>query len=115
VRVGCMLAKALATIYKLKIYVIDSLYWQLLTPSGISLLDARGNQVYVSIYKNHKQLLKPHLMPLTKANQLIQKYHLPVYKFYQQVKVRTNFYFHYKEFKLTSPTQLVPFYIKPPV
>jgi tRNA threonylcarbamoyl adenosine modification protein YeaZ len=26
VRVGCMLAKALATIYKLKIYVIDSLY-----------------------------------------------------------------------------------------
>jgi tRNA threonylcarbamoyl adenosine modification protein YeaZ len=117
IRVATVVSKAVALITNAKIYVINSLLLQLHKKHGISILDARGKNYYVSVYKNNKLLDKPKMISDLKLKSLAKKYHeLPIYSLYEHVNIFNNLLNHYKNFKLvTDINKLIPLYIKKPL
>jgi tRNA threonylcarbamoyl adenosine modification protein YeaZ len=117
VRVATTVVKAIALVYKIKIYAINSLLLQLPQKHGISILDARGNYYFVSAFKNNVCIVKPIMMSEKKLKQLIKKYpKLPIYSLYNHVNIFNNLVHHYRDFKvIKNINTLTPLYIKKPL
>jgi tRNA A37 threonylcarbamoyladenosine modification protein TsaB len=90
---------------------------QLPKNSGISLLDAKGNNFYLGIYKNNKPIKKPTMITGDQAKTIISKHKkADVFIQYKSVNVFDNLLFHLKHFKLVKNIDnLIPLYIKKPV
>jgi tRNA threonylcarbamoyl adenosine modification protein YeaZ len=114
VRVGTTVAKAIALVNHAKIYTINSLLLQLPCKNGISILDARGNNYFVSVYENNKLLIPPKMISNTELKSLTKKHHkLSIYSLYEHVNIFDNLLNHFKEFKIFKDiNKLTPLYIK---
>jgi tRNA threonylcarbamoyl adenosine modification protein YeaZ len=113
VRVNALIAKAFAIANKASIYYLDALSFQLPSTSGISILDARGDNQFVMIKNKGKMLLKPQMLKASEVKKLINKYSLPAYAEYKDIDVFSNFIFHFKSFKLAKNIDnFSPLYIK---
>ncbi|ALD66076.1 tRNA (adenosine(37)-N6)-threonylcarbamoyltransferase complex dimerization subunit type 1 TsaB [Spiroplasma cantharicola] len=65
VRVGITIVKTLKTLNnKFKIYVLSSLAFQASTKKVISILDAKGKNIYLGIYDKGKNIIEDQLVPL---------------------------------------------------
>jgi tRNA A37 threonylcarbamoyladenosine modification protein TsaB len=79
-------------------------------------LDARGDLVFIALYKNNKCLIKPKMIKETEAEPLIKKYKtLGIYIQYKSVDIFSNLIYHLNHFKkVTNIHRLNPLYIKKP-
>jgi tRNA threonylcarbamoyl adenosine modification protein YeaZ len=117
VRVGTIIAKTWALINKANVYQIDALLLQLPQNHGVSLLDAKGGNFYLGIYKNNKPIQKLTMVCGGKAKIIMDKYDKhDIFIQYKSVNVFDNLLFHLKQFKLIKNIEnLIPLYIKKPV
>jgi tRNA A37 threonylcarbamoyladenosine modification protein TsaB len=85
--------------------------------NGISILDARGNKFYAGVYKNDKLVGKIKIMTPEQISKLATKNKLQVFKDYEDKDnlIFENLFFHLKDFKKVSPTELKSLYIKKPL
>jgi tRNA A37 threonylcarbamoyladenosine modification protein TsaB len=85
--------------------------------TGLSILDARGNLLYVALYKKNRCSIKPQLISNQHAQQLIKKYqNYGVYIQYKSVDIFENLIKHINEFKLVKNVLVLqPLYIKKPL
>jgi tRNA A37 threonylcarbamoyladenosine modification protein TsaB len=104
-------------VYKTPIYIINALELQTPEGTGLSVLDARGDLVFIALYKNNKCLIKPKMINEQKAEALVKKYqNYGVYIQYKSVDIFNNLIFHLKNFrKVISINKLEPLYIKKPL
>jgi hypothetical protein len=88
-----------------------------MSKSGISVLDARGDKIYVSVVKNNKIVVKPKIINVFELNNLIIKYkQLKIYKYFENSDVFKNLLFHLDDFCLVDDiNKLQPLYIKVPI
>ncbi|MDE6476970.1 MAG: hypothetical protein K2L48_02080, partial [Mycoplasmoidaceae bacterium] len=78
-------------IKKCKVYIIDSLTFQLKNLNGISVIDAKSKKSYVCVYKNKKCVFKPNIIPNTQLPVIKSKYKLlTIYENYKNVDVFKN-------------------------
>jgi tRNA threonylcarbamoyl adenosine modification protein YeaZ len=117
VRVSTTVTKGMVLANKSRIYAIDSLTMQLPKLHGISILDARGDNFYVSIYKNKKMILKPKMVNKLQLKKLTTNYKaLPIYSLYENISIFDHLATHLPYFKLiTDIKKLTPLYIKKPL
>lgn len=104
-------------VYQIPVYTINALLLQTPNGSGLSILDARGDLVYVSAYQNNKCLIKPQVMKVAEAELLIPQYkYLSVYIQYKSADIFNNLIYHISNFKkVTNIHKLHPLYIKQPL
>lgn len=116
-RVGCLIAKTWAMIKNIKIYALDSLRFQISEPSGISILDARGNNKYVCVIKNNKTIIKPKITNTKELAKIINKYNdLHVFKQFENANVFDNLLKNLSLFKeIKDIKKMLPNYIKKPI
>lgn len=117
-KVGVTVAKAWKLFNpKVQVLTINSLLLQTddAKPSCISVIDAKSNKLYLAIYKNGKEIVKPKLINASELNKYRNKYKLPVV----QDKIDhmyKNFFMHAKSCKKNQDIKyLEPLYLKNPV
>jgi tRNA threonylcarbamoyl adenosine modification protein YeaZ len=117
VRVSTTVTKGMVLANKSRVYAIDSLTMQLPELHGISILDARGDNFYVSVYKNKKIILKPKMVNKLQLHKITTKYKgMPIYSFYENISIFDHLLNHLACFKLVKDiNKLIPLYIKKPL
>jgi tRNA A37 threonylcarbamoyladenosine modification protein TsaB len=117
VRVSAIVTKGMVLVNKSRVYAIDSLTMQLPKLHGVSILDARGDNFYISVYKNKKIILKPQMVNKSELQKITTKYKtLPLYSFYDNVSIFDHLLNRLADFKLVKDVnKLKPLYIKKPL
>jgi tRNA A37 threonylcarbamoyladenosine modification protein TsaB len=100
-----------------QVFQIDSLLLQLPQGHGVSLLDAKGNNFYLGIYKNNKPIRPLGMISGEKVKTIIHKYpKQDIFIQYKSVNVFDNLLFHLEHFQIVKNIDnLIPLYIKEPV
>lgn len=113
-RVGYIFATTLAKFFNIQLYVIDSLTFQLDQLNGISIIDAKSNMSYLSIYKKNKLIIEPCIINNNKIQQFLNQYkNLKIYKDYSNFNLKKNISIHLRNFKLIKNVdELYPLYLK---
>ncbi len=117
-KVGIIIAKAWKLFAsKIQILTINSLLLQTTKakPSCISVIDAKSNKLYLAVYKNGKEIVKPKLINASALSTYKNKYKLPVVS-NQTDHMYKNFSIHAKSCKKIQDIKyLEPLYLKNPV
>ncbi|MCQ3908599.1 MAG: hypothetical protein MJ200_03515 [Mycoplasmoidaceae bacterium] len=94
---------------------INSLLLQTIDGNGISVIDAKSNKLYLAVYKNEKEIVKPCLIDKKDLAKFKKKYKLPLIQD-QTDNMYDNFLKHSKSFKKVQDIKyLEPLYLKKPV
>ncbi|XQP56004.1 MAG: tRNA (adenosine(37)-N6)-threonylcarbamoyltransferase complex dimerization subunit type 1 TsaB [Mycoplasmoidaceae bacterium] len=116
-KVGVTVAKAWKLFDpRIEIMTINSLLLQTKDGNGISVIDAKSNKLYLAVYKNEKEIVKPCLINQKDLTKYTKKYsHLPLIKD-QTNNMYDNFLKHTKSFKKVQDIKyLEPLYLKNPI
>lgn len=117
IRVGLTIASTLKTLNPdLEIFVINSLFYQVGLKTTLSVIDARGDKLYVAIYDKGKEKAKPKVL----LKNDYEKWALPwlnqgyvVIKDYEDLNYAENFLNLKEKFKpVNHQNQLKPLYVK---
>lgn len=116
VRVGIIIVKAWAFVYDIQIYYIDSLTLQMPQLSGISLIDAKSQKYYLSIYKNNELIQQPIIISASQIDEYKNKFSELKIFIDCTSTMYDNFLIHKNQFiQLKKEQKLQPLYIKPPL
>lgn len=115
-KVGVTVAKAWKLFDpRIEIMTINSLLLQTKDGNGISVIDAKSNKLYLAVYKNEKELVKPCLINAKDLAKYKKKYKLPLIQ-NQTDSMYDNFLKHTKSFKKVQDIEyLEPLYLKNPI
>ncbi|MDR0674962.1 MAG: tRNA (adenosine(37)-N6)-threonylcarbamoyltransferase complex dimerization subunit type 1 TsaB [Mycoplasmataceae bacterium] len=117
VRIGTLIAKTWMLIHKTSVYTIDALRLQTPHGTGLSILDARSDSIFLASYNHNKCLTQPNMMKEKAAESLMKKYqNHNVFIQYKSVDIFNNVIYHLKNFKkVNDVNELKPLYIKKPL
>ncbi|XQP55368.1 MAG: tRNA (adenosine(37)-N6)-threonylcarbamoyltransferase complex dimerization subunit type 1 TsaB [Mycoplasmoidaceae bacterium] len=115
-KVGVTIAKAWKLFDpRIEILTINSLLLQTKDGNGISVIDAKSNKLYLAVYKNEKEIIKPCLIDKKDLAKYKKKYKLPLIQD-QTNDMYDNFLKHSRSFKKVQDIKyLEPLYLKNPV
>lgn len=116
-KVGVTIAKAWSIFdSRITIYTTNSLLLQTTDGNAISVIDAKSNKLYLAVYRNQKEVVKPCLIDKDDLTKWQKKYSsLPLIQD-QTDKMYDNFLKHIKGFKKVQDIKhLEPLYLKKPV
>ena len=116
-RVGFIIAMTWVSIYKVKLYIMNSLLFQTSKGSGISIIDAKSNKKFIAIYEKYNEKFSPAIVPNSEVENIISKFNnLNKYENYKNVNFFKKLTEHLKHFEFVeNPKNLEPLYLKEPV
>lgn len=103
---------------KVEIMTINSLLLQTkqVKPNCISVIDAKSNKLYLAVYKNGKEHVKPKLIAKNELNKYLKKYSSLKLVRNKTDYMYDNFLLHKNNFKKVQDIKyLEPLYLKNPV
>ena len=116
-RVGFIIAMTWASVYKVKLYIMNSLLFQTKKGTGISIIDAKSNKKFIAIYEKYNEEFSPSIVPNFDVENIIKKYNnLNKYEGYMNVDFFEKLIEHLEHFKLVeNPDTVEPLYLKEPI
>ena len=116
-RVGYIIAMTWVSVYKVKLYIMNSLLFQTNKGSGISIIDAKSNKKFIAIYEKYKEKFLPSIVSNSDIENIINKFNnLNKYEDYKNVNFFKKLLEHLKHFKLVkNPKNIEPLYLKEPI
>lgn len=115
VRLGITIAKTLKTINpEYEVYTLSSLHYQAGLKKAISLIDARGEKLYLGIYENGKQIIVDQLIISEYLDEFAKQFaDFEILKDYKEIDFKKNFLDLKPFFKLEKNLEEInPVYIK---
>ena len=116
-RVGFIIAMTWVSVYKVELYIMNSLLFQTKKGTGISIIDAKSNKKFIAIYEKYNEKFSPSIVPNFDVENIIKKYNnLNKYEDYMNVDFFQKLIEHLEHFKLVeNPDTVEPLYLKEPI
>ena len=116
-RIGYTIAKTWANLLHKKLFIMNSLLFQLDHGTGISLIDAKSDLCFLAIYDNYKEIVKPSLIKNSSLDKILKKYQkFKIFKNYECVDLKKQIISHLNKFELVKDLDIVkPLYLKHPI
>ena len=116
-RVGFIIAMTWASVYKVELYIMNSLLFQTNKGTGISIIDAKSNKKFVAIYEKYDAKFSPAIVLNSEVENIINKYNnFKKYEDYKNVNFFKRLIQHIEHFELTkNPETVEPLYLKEPI